>query len=517
MNYMFYNCTSLLSLNLNNFNTSSVINMEGMFSNCYSLISLNLFYFNTTSVINMNNLFLGCSEDLIYCINENNTNNIFSQINPDKNNCSDICFTKDKQMKINKDKKCIVDCVNDDIYRYEYNNICYKTCPNGTYSSLFNNYICIEECPYDLPYLKDNNECVKNCNASELFNNKCRLINVNIQLKVEDKKDTIINNIKEQILHGELDNILSSIDKGEDIVISHNDTIYTLITTSNQRENKNNSVSSINLGECERILKDYYNINNNESLIIFKIDKYEDGLSMPIIEYEVYEPRTKNKLNLSICRDVKINISLPEILNIHEKVYIPAIMNNENIYSNMILCDKGCIFKGYSSNNQKIECECNSDNHFPLPFINEIFNTIEGKDEKIKYIKKELLNGSFDQLISNYIFGKKIDLLNIEQYMINRITSFENQKNNILFRSLENSQSKLLSNISTINFKECEEKIKKYYNINDTDSLIIYISEYFENGLLIDIIEYEIINIKEKKYINLNICKGLTTENEYLV
>ena len=90
------------------------------------------------------------------------------------------------------------------------------------------------------------------------------------------------------------------------------------------------------------------------------------------------------------------------------------------------------------------------------------------------------------------------------------------QNNNILFRSLENSRSKL-PKLSKINFKECEEKIKKYYNINDTDSLIIYISEYFENGLLIAIIEYEIINIKEKKYVNLNICKGLTTDNEYLV
>jgi hypothetical protein len=34
---------------------------------------------------------------------------------------------------ISNKTKCIDDCNNDDIYKYEYNNNCYEECPNDTY------------------------------------------------------------------------------------------------------------------------------------------------------------------------------------------------------------------------------------------------------------------------------------------------------------------------------------------------------------------------------------------------
>ena len=57
MSYMFYNCTSLTSLNLSNFNTNNVKDMEGMFFNCSSLTSLNLSNFNTNNVNDMSYMF----------------------------------------------------------------------------------------------------------------------------------------------------------------------------------------------------------------------------------------------------------------------------------------------------------------------------------------------------------------------------------------------------------------------------------------------------------------------------
>ena len=50
---MFEKCISLISLNLNNFDTSSVTTMDGMFQQCSSLISLDLSSFNTSSVTTM--------------------------------------------------------------------------------------------------------------------------------------------------------------------------------------------------------------------------------------------------------------------------------------------------------------------------------------------------------------------------------------------------------------------------------------------------------------------------------
>ena len=43
----------------------------------------------------------------------------------------------------------------------------------------------------------------------------------------------------------------------------------------------------MDLGECENILKSYYNISNNNSLYILQIISEEEGMKIPKIEYEV--------------------------------------------------------------------------------------------------------------------------------------------------------------------------------------------------------------------------------------
>ena len=57
MSQMFEGCVSLKDLNLSNFNTKNVTNMAGMFRECKSLINLNLSHFDTKNVTNM----VGCS------------------------------------------------------------------------------------------------------------------------------------------------------------------------------------------------------------------------------------------------------------------------------------------------------------------------------------------------------------------------------------------------------------------------------------------------------------------------
>ena len=61
MGDMLYNCLSLKELNLSNFNTTHVTNMECMFYNCSSLKELNLSNFNTNNVTNMGGMFYNCS------------------------------------------------------------------------------------------------------------------------------------------------------------------------------------------------------------------------------------------------------------------------------------------------------------------------------------------------------------------------------------------------------------------------------------------------------------------------
>ena len=61
MKWMFYNCSSITSLDLSNFNTSKVTTMWDMFNNCSSLTSLDLSGFNTSKVTNMSWMFYYCS------------------------------------------------------------------------------------------------------------------------------------------------------------------------------------------------------------------------------------------------------------------------------------------------------------------------------------------------------------------------------------------------------------------------------------------------------------------------
>ena len=60
MNYMFYDCSDLTSIDLSHFNTDKVRNMPGMFSYCQKLKSLDLSTFNTANVETMDYMFSMC-------------------------------------------------------------------------------------------------------------------------------------------------------------------------------------------------------------------------------------------------------------------------------------------------------------------------------------------------------------------------------------------------------------------------------------------------------------------------
>ena len=57
MTDMFYYCSSLKELHLNNFNTNNVTDMSYMFYKCSSLKELNLTNFNTNNVTDMSWMF----------------------------------------------------------------------------------------------------------------------------------------------------------------------------------------------------------------------------------------------------------------------------------------------------------------------------------------------------------------------------------------------------------------------------------------------------------------------------
>ena len=76
MGYMFSHCSSLTSLDLSHFNTANVTDMGFMFSHCSSLTSLDLSSFNTANVTNMECMFYECKSLTSLDLSSFNTANV---------------------------------------------------------------------------------------------------------------------------------------------------------------------------------------------------------------------------------------------------------------------------------------------------------------------------------------------------------------------------------------------------------------------------------------------------------
>ena len=117
---MFYNCISLIKLDLSKFITSNAITLSGMFEFCTSLLSLDISNFRTNDITDLSNMFANCSLPYLdlsnFVLNKNvNLSGIFS-------NCEKMNYLKISEFKIihnNEDKlkdmfkgmnkKCIIE------------------------------------------------------------------------------------------------------------------------------------------------------------------------------------------------------------------------------------------------------------------------------------------------------------------------------------------------------------------------------------------------------------------------
>jgi hypothetical protein len=208
-----------------------------------------------------------------YYIGKTNNYNLILNKEINRINCENNCELCDS----NNDEKCIT-C------KYLNNiKICKDNIDKTDNTDNKNNKDNIET--------EKNNEYFEECYSKNLLNNFCEIKNIN--------KDSIIKNIEFDIQNHLLDSLISNVTGGEktDFIIKSDDIIYQITSTENQKNNKNNNLSTIILGKCENILRQEYHINESLPLIILKVDyKKEDSL-IPIIGYEVFHPENKSKLD----------------------------------------------------------------------------------------------------------------------------------------------------------------------------------------------------------------------------
>ena len=98
------------------------------------------------------------------------------------------------------------------------------------------------------------------------------------------------------------------------------DTNTTKFIISKSENNNKDMISTIDLGECKNEVLSSNSLEMNNSLYILHIQATEEGISFPIIVYEVYYKLESNNsfknLNLEICKGIKINKTV--IANISE-------------------------------------------------------------------------------------------------------------------------------------------------------------------------------------------------------
>ena len=150
---------------------------------------------------------------------------------------------------------------------------CYENCNYYHYYDKNNTFYCTFSCPDDYPILlAKKNECIKISKIrniiQDLLDNKKNETEVKSKEEEIEYYDTILDIIESGFTSDNYN--YSDLDNGEEEVIETEKMTVTLTTIQNQKKNTNNNITTINLGECETLLRDYYNILENETLYMKK-------------------------------------------------------------------------------------------------------------------------------------------------------------------------------------------------------------------------------------------------------
>ena len=235
-------------------------------------------------------------------------------------------------------------------------------------------------------------ELIENDNTIDLNSKTC----TNVQI-IENKcgNGTMRNEQIGIIFNHIIENILKNEDyNNENTIIKTENVVFQLSTFEDQKDNLDPSISTIDLGKCESLLKTENGITEEDSLLIIKTDIKNEDLTSTYVQYEIYHPYELEPLNLDVCKKEKIVVNTPislkeETLNLYDTLSedgynlfdsrddfyndICATYTSEsgtdmtledrkkeiyNTNSNITICQIGCAFELYNKTTKKSKCNC---------------------------------------------------------------------------------------------------------------------------------------------------------------
>lgn len=191
----------------------------------------------------------------------------------------------------------------------------------------------------------------------------------------------------------------------------------------------------IDITECENLMKEKGYLNEGQNLIILKYEKITNISNEKKVQYEIYHPESKQKMDLSICSNLKIDIYIPSTINesilykynasseyYNDLCYPHTTDQNtdiiledrrdEYVNNNMSLCEENCIYSGYNTQTKNVQCKCDAKITFRLIIDIEI--------------DKDHLYNQFTQLqkLTNFYVIKCYKLLFCKEGIIYNIGNF---------------------------------------------------------------------------------------------
>ena len=318
--------------------------------------------------------------------------------------CHENCQTCNES-ETSDNMNCI--CCRNNLYLTLEGN-CETICPNNTVK--YNvNYTCLDSCPDN--YQVNNKE------------NKCELKSFE-QASLFQFKSQVMDNISQYMNS-------SSLINGSDflgvILSSHN---------MDPKDQLKLGISAIDLGNCTEVIKEYYNISNEESLIVMNIESKNNGTKKNDDDncfnlgknqkVEIYD-FSGRKLDLSVCKedikvmkyigdvkelDIQTAKSLSsqgiDVFNASDEFFNDLChkYNNEDgkdiiiddrrkdIYQNATFCQNGCTYSGMDYELMTANCICDS-------------SVLQESPNVTKEIKTDSTNINFNTLAKSFIFKKQ--------------------------------------------------------------------------------------------------------------
>ena len=322
--------------------------------------------------------------------------------------CYDYCQTCKELGSSNDTQKCLYCLPNYQFDKYYDSSYIQNNCiPEGYYTVTQTNSLISNNPKESTYYIHSTNNQIISSEVNFEYNTSIPNLNEtskevlymeDVSYKYEEKNNSS-NNIYD-LIKNKLITDFSNIEDNYSKINTDNKYVFQITTVNNELEsllrNIRSNFSVIDLKECADILKKENGIASDADLILLKYENLEEKISNgneKSIQYEVYAPNSKNKLDLSVCSKETINIYIPiELSEETKKLYEEFKTQGYNLFDkndkfyndictpyksengtdvllsdrfndfftpNQLNCQANCEYSDYLPDSQYLNCECN--------------------------------------------------------------------------------------------------------------------------------------------------------------